>query len=195
MKRPLFLMMVFIGLFSCNNEIEIQTPIEKEFVFKEEKLNLSELSKILGMHSFSDGESTMKTFKFRINGNTVNINGSIIDLNNSIVMVEKLNVDKYRLNLDSKKLGKSFLVIDNDQYTLGVDGKIVNLDQISGENQKELVIATIMFNLFDELKTNVSTFQNNILVKKVDGDDGGTFYGYTVGWGKIRLYKSVNIQM
>lgn len=41
-----------------------------------------------------------------------------------------------------------------------------------------------MFDLYDELKTSVSTFQNNILVKKVDGDDGGTFYGYTVGWGK-----------
>lgn len=91
-------MIIFIGLFSCNNESEIQAPIEKEFVFKKEKLILSELSKILGMNSFSDGESTLKTFKFRINGNTVNINGSLIDLDNSIVKVEKLNVDKYRKN-------------------------------------------------------------------------------------------------
>lgn len=174
-------------LFSCSKENGPIENIKDEFVFSEKKDNLSELSNVLGMTNFSDGKFSSNNFYFKINGNNVNINGDYINLDNSKVKVEKIGSQNFKINLESLEFGDCSLLINGNDFTLSNNGKVVSLKNSKTLSKSQMILAVVLTDIFEELKTNNSNFQNNILINRVENERSvKSYYGYTIGWGATR---------
>lgn len=171
-----------------NSEVEIEP---EEISFDSVKIDISKISYLLGVNQFIKTEQSKPSeLVFEVQGQNNVINGENINLNHSRILFKKKSARTYSVETHFNTWGiNAKLDIDksNNTFTLTYHNKIIKLDKEVALSSKERLIALVLLNYYDEIRTsNPYGERLSNLRSDYEAPIGRVYYGYTIGWGFTR---------
>lgn len=171
-----------------NSEVEIEP---EEISFDSVKTAISKISYLLGVNQFIKTEQSKPSeLVIDVQGQNNVINGENINLNHSRILFKKKAARMYSVETHFNTWGiNAKLDIDksNNTFTLTYHNKIIKLDKEAALSSKERLIALVLLNYYDEIRTsNPSGERLSNLRSDYEAPIGRVYYGYTIGWGFTR---------
>jgi hypothetical protein len=171
-----------------NSEVEIEP---EEISFDSVKTDISKISYLLGVNQFATtGQSRPGELVIEVQGQNIVLNGENINLNFSRILFKKKSARTYSVGTYFNTWGiNAKLDIDklNNTFTLTYHNKIIKLDKEVTLSSKERLIALVLLNYYDEIRTsNPYGERLSNLRSDYEAPIGRVYYGYTIGWGFTR---------
>lgn len=171
-----------------NSDVEIKL---EEVSFDSVKTDISKISYLLGVNQFTKTEQPKPNeLVFEVQGQNNIVNGESLNLNYSRIVFKKMTARAYSVETHFNSWGiNAKLYIDKslNTFVLAYNDKILKLDKEANLSSKERMMALVLLNYYDEIRTsNPYIGRNSNQRSEFEAPIGRTYYGYTMGWGFTR---------